>query len=64
MKLEFNEFKKEREALMTIQKMSETTGISKKTIARIETGEYNPSISTAQKYLNAIGYEIKVGKMG
>ena len=40
--------------------LSEISGIPKTTIARIETNAVTPQISTLIRYLNAIGYRIKI----
>ncbi len=42
------------------RKLSELSGIPKTTIARIESNAVTPQVSTLIKYLNAIGYRIKI----
>ena len=42
------------------RKLSELSGIPKTTIARIESNAVTPQISTLIKYLNAIGYRIRI----
>lgn len=47
---------------LTQKELSDITGLSQQMISRIETGTTDTSIGTLSKYLNGIGYNIKLTK--
>lgn len=68
--IEFEEETKFRELLYNARKneslsqkqLSELTGLSQQMISRIETGWTDTKVGTLLKYLNGIGYSLKIVK--
>lgn len=44
-------------------RLSEASGVHVNSIRNSETGAFNPTVSTAEKLLNAMGYELIIRKM-
>lgn len=57
---------KERREFLRIDQISfcEIAEISQHTLSSIENGKGNPSLSTLQKVLNVLGFELKLGVKG
>ena len=51
-----------KETGLTQKMASEQAGMSAHYVARIECGNYSPSVRNLDKVLNVYGYELEVGK--
>ena len=47
---------------LTQKELSDITGLSQQMISRVETGATDTTLKTLSKYLNGIGYNIKLTK--
>ena len=48
---------------ITQKELSDITGLSQQMISRLETGTTDPTLRTLSKYLDGIGYNLKITKI-
>lgn len=52
-----------RSRKLTQKQLGEITGLTQQSISRIETGSYNTTIENLIKYINGIGYDLKIHQL-
>ena len=60
MKIDFKKLRKDKG--LTLFKLAELSGLAYNTIRKMETMEHNSSLDSVLKYLNAVGYDLKLVK--